>query len=251
MCGSAFCCWGCDEWNRTSGGSGASGASGAPSFGTTSSHLTALLTTPASATTAADSHPESSTASGSADRIALRPKPCVAAPLGLRASIMASHDAPLVSTPSPSPYPSADRMPQLQGNQGSPHGGPVPRREGPPAPIDNTACTALVASALRAAREKAREVDMQAARTPNSGPGSGEMGQRPGITIDLSHSRIASLPLEAVELIKDEIERSIYRPEVCTITYLPPSVFSLRRYEPCWFITSVLSWSRNLVCFSY
>ncbi|KAA8900660.1 RAM signaling pathway protein-domain-containing protein [Sphaerosporella brunnea] len=75
-------------------------------------------------------------------------------------------------------------------------------KNGPPPPIDNAACVALVTGALKGAREKTREL------LSRNGTSPGENGtQKAGITLDLSHQKIASIPIEVIELIKDEIER--------------------------------------------
>ncbi|KAI5778241.1 RAM signaling pathway protein-domain-containing protein [Geopyxis carbonaria] len=83
---------------------------------------------------------------------------------------------------------------------------PVPRQNGPPVPIDNATCLSLVVNALNQARDKAREIETRSRNGASLGeiPGS---SLRPGVTIDLSHAKIANIPLEVIELIKDEIER--------------------------------------------
>lgn len=73
----------------------------------------------------------------------------------------------------------------------------------PPAPpIDDAACTALVHTALLKARAKA----IALAATPAS---PSDPPSRVGVTIDLSHHKIARLPVEVIDLIRDEIERSV------------------------------------------
>lgn len=86
---------------------------------------------------------------------------------------------------------------------------PVPRQNGPPVPIDNATCVSLVVNALNQARDKARDIENRSRNGASLGeiPGS---SLRPGVTIDLSHAKIANIPLEVIELIKDEIERSVY-----------------------------------------
>lgn len=121
----------------------------------------------------------------------------------------------LLSTPSP--Y--GERNPQLHS---SPRTAPPPRSAGPPPPIDNAACIALATAALREAREAAAKQSSTSTQNPK---GPADVAR---VTIDLSHRRIASLPLEVVELIKDEIERSVYRLEVCSVTYMLPVPTFLR-----------------------
>ncbi|KAL7275971.1 RAM signaling network component [Rhizina undulata] len=75
-------------------------------------------------------------------------------------------------------------------------------RHGPPVPIDKAACISLVTNALKEAREKVNSNIIR------NGSASSVESQRPGVTIDLSHQKIANIPLEVIELIKDEIERS-------------------------------------------
>jgi hypothetical protein len=80
-------------------------------------------------------------------------------------------------------------------------------KNGPP-PIDNAACVALIAGALKGAREKTRELLSRNGASPADNGGSNGM-QKPGVTLDLSHQKIANIPIEVIELIKDEIERSV------------------------------------------
>ncbi|KAI5809565.1 RAM signaling pathway protein-domain-containing protein [Peziza echinospora] len=58
--------------------------------------------------------------------------------------------------------------------------------------ISANACLVLVQQALDHAKRDARKADAD---------------QHPGLTIDLSHQRIAHIPLEVISLIKDDIER--------------------------------------------
>jgi hypothetical protein len=79
-------------------------------------------------------------------------------------------------------------------------------KNGPPPPIDTAACVALIAGALKGAREKTRELLLS---SKNGAAHGGNGIQKPGVTLDLSHQRIANIPIEVIELIKDEIERSV------------------------------------------
>ncbi|KAG0639569.1 RAM signaling pathway protein-domain-containing protein [Tuber brumale] len=100
----------------------------------------------------------------------------------------------------PSPTPS------LAGNVSS--GNTPGYRQSPPVPIDKTTCIALVANALRKARENNREAELRG--RGNNSPDLGaqqQLYQRSGVTIDLSHQKISNIPLDVIELIKDEIER--------------------------------------------
>lgn len=83
-------------------------------------------------------------------------------------------------------------------------------------PIDKAACISLVISALKAAREEITAEREARGRGNNSPDPGGIQYPRPGVTINLSHQKIASIPLEVLELIKDEIERS-GKPERQTI----------------------------------
>lgn len=101
----------------------------------------------------------------------------------------------------PSPAPS------LAGTLSS--GNTIGYHQSPPVPIDKTTCIALVTDALREAREKNREAELRG--RGNNSPDLGaqqQFYQRSGVTIDLSHQKISNIPLEVIELIKDEIERS-------------------------------------------
>jgi hypothetical protein len=70
--------------------------------------------------------------------------------------------------------------------------------------VDDTTCTALVTNALKEAREKTREL------LSKNGASPGETSLlKAGVTLDLSHHKIANIPVEVIELIKDEIERLV------------------------------------------
>jgi hypothetical protein len=100
-------------------------------------------------------------------------------------------------------------------------------KSGPPPPIDNAACVALIAGALKGAREKTREL------LSRNGAAHGDNGiQKPGVTLDLSHQRIANIPIEVIELIKDEIERSVVDHHRC-IPVPPPPKAVLTRSGVC------------------
>lgn len=75
-------------------------------------------------------------------------------------------------------------------------------------PIDKSVCISLVTNALKVAREHIAAERKAQGHGHNSPDLGGIQYPRPGVTINLSHSRIASIPLEVLELIKDEIERS-------------------------------------------
>lgn len=94
-------------------------------------------------------------------------------------------------------------------------------------PIDDAACYSLVANALKDAREKTWEL------LSKNGSSPGEISlQKAGVTLDLSHHKIANIPLEVIELIKDEIERSagiqisLVFPPLCSPLCFLPSVSS-------------------------
>lgn len=74
-------------------------------------------------------------------------------------------------------------------------------------PIDKAVCISLVTNALKVARDHIAAEREARGRGYNSPDLGGIQYPRPGVTINLSHSRIASIPLEVLELIKDEIER--------------------------------------------
>lgn len=80
---------------------------------------------------------------------------------------------------------------------------PGPRQTGQHGPIDNATCLSIVQSTLQLARERARA---SVAISQVELTGSQQL-QRPGVTIDLSHRGIVNIPIEVIELIKDEIER--------------------------------------------
>lgn len=97
------------------------------------------------------------------------------------------------------------QQPQLLSVSGSRNG------NGPPPPIDNATCVSIFVGSLKDAREKTREL------LSKGGTPTGENAiLKPGVTLDLSHKKIANIPFEVLELIKDEIERSVqvhsYRP---------------------------------------
>ena len=100
-------------------------------------------------------------------------------------------------TPSPHAMPTTPhQQPQLLSVSGS-------RNGNGPAPIDNATCVSIFVGSLKDAREKTREL-------LSKGTPTGENAMlKTGITLDLSHKKIANIPLEVIELIKDEIERSV------------------------------------------
>jgi len=105
--------------------------------------------------------------------------------------------------------------PSLAGNVSS--GNTIGYHQSPPVPIDKTTCIALVTNALKEAREKNREAELRG--RGNNSPDLGaqqQFYQRSGVTIDLSHQKISNIPLEVIELIKDEIERSENRKTLIT-----------------------------------
>lgn len=116
-----------------------------------------------------------------------------------------------------------DQVPPISSNASStvqlpkPLTPPVPHPpNGHTPPLDHQACVSLVINSLKEAREKARQVSSVSPPEQST--------QRPGVTIDLSHQRIAAIPLEVIELIKDEIERSAVA--ACRAVYttdIPPS----------------------------
>jgi len=73
-----------------------------------------------------------------------------------------------------------------------------------PIPLDHSACVSLFVSSLKSAREKTREL-----LAKNGSSTTEQSVQKAGVTLDLSHHRIANIPVEVIELIKDEIERSV------------------------------------------
>jgi hypothetical protein len=108
------------------------------------------------------------------------------------------NDAPTIHHPSPAPSLSSGGSASVVG-----------RWQSSPAPIDKATCITLVTNALRDARERNRDAELRGVRGNNSPDLSAQQQfyQRLGVTIDLSHQRISDIPLEMVELIKDEIER--------------------------------------------
>lgn len=72
--------------------------------------------------------------------------------------------------------------------------------------LSAAACLALVQHALEQARRDSRNANSD---------------QHPGVTIDLSHQRIANIPSEVIALLKDEIERYY-----SSLQYMPPHLAS-------------------------
>ena len=83
----------------------------------------------------------------------------------------------------------------------------------PHPPIENAACLSLVERALKDAREKTLELVAGNAASP----AAAAQAQKSGLSINLCHSRIATIPLEVIELIRDEIERLVVEasPSTC------------------------------------
>lgn len=86
---------------------------------------------------------------------------------------------------------------------------PAPRPSLAP-PIDTPTCIALIQKSLLDSREKSREIEAARARAAEIDAATPHPPTiKVGITIDLSHHKIASLPVEGIELIREEIERSV------------------------------------------
>ena len=99
--------------------------------------------------------------------------------------------------------------------------------KGPPTPLDNAACMRLIVKALAEARGKTQELLAKNGALPAE-----TAIQKPGLTLDLSHQRISNIPLEVIELIKDEIERLV----LSTVErYLLPVHQSLLSHPPLCF----------------
>lgn len=76
--------------------------------------------------------------------------------------------------------------------------------EDPPRRMPDEEIVVLAKDAIDAFREETR-------RSADNDGAAKELQQQPGVTIDLGHKHITSLPDEVVEIIKDEIERYVVR----------------------------------------
>lgn len=83
---------------------------------------------------------------------------------------------------------------------------------GPPVPIDDAACTALIVNALDEARELARKKTQELLHKGATLPDE-LLQQQPGVTLDLGHKRIGNFPVEVIELMRDVVERSVFGPK--------------------------------------
>jgi hypothetical protein len=69
-----------------------------------------------------------------------------------------------------------------------------PQGAGPPPPVTTEDVVSMARAAISASREESRRADDALSS---------------GITVDLTHKNIARLPDEVIDIIKDEIERSV------------------------------------------